>query len=141
MKRSFARTVVLAASLAVMPYAWAQTDLQEGLWEISVTMTIGGQPASAQPLVMRQCIAQQSAQEVMSQLAGAGTCETADLQQEGNRATWKVMCSSPVEIDAAGSANFRSDSFDGVMSGQLGMSGQTVPFSQNFQARRVGDCQ
>jgi hypothetical protein len=133
--------LLLAAGLTVMPPAWAQTDLQEGLWEISISMTIGGQPASAQPLVMRQCISQQSAQEVMSQLAGAGTCATADVQFEGNQASWTMTCSSPVEIEATGTATFGSDSFDGVMSGQLGMSGQRMPFSQSFQAHRVGACQ
>jgi hypothetical protein len=132
---------LLAAALLAIPCAWAQTDLQEGLWEVSVTMEIGGQPTSAQPLVMRQCIAQQSAQELMSKLTGAGSCNTSDLRREGDRASWKLSCSSPVEIEAAGSASFRSDTFDGAMNGQIGMGNQKVPFSQNFRARRVGACQ
>jgi hypothetical protein len=140
MKPSF-RCCLLAASLLAMPGAWAQNDLQEGLWEVTVTMAIGGQPTSAQPLVVRECIAQQNAQELMSQLTGAGTCSTADLRQEGNRASWKLTCSSPVEIEADGNASFSGDSFEGAMAGQLGMSGQRLPFSQNFHARRVGPCQ
>ena len=132
-------TVVLAALLA-MPNAWAAGDLQEGLWEISVTMNIAGQAASAQPLVMRQCISQQSAQEVMAKLTGAGSCSTSDLRQDGGHATWKVSCSAPVELEASGAANFLGDSFDGSMTGSLGMGNQQLPFTQSFRARRTGPC-
>jgi hypothetical protein len=131
---------LLLAPLFAVPSAWAQTELQEGLWEISVTMSVGGQATSAQPLVMRQCISQQTAQEVMAKLTGAGSCSTADLRQEGNQATWKVTCTAPVELDANGAATFLGESFDGSMSGSLGIGGQKLPFSQNFQARRVGPC-
>ena len=105
MKPSY-RPALLAASLLAMPSAWAQSDLEEGLWEVSVTMAIGGQPTSAQPLVVRECIAQQNAQELMSQLTGAGTCNTADLRQEGNRATWRLTCSSPVEMEGVAHRRF-----------------------------------
>jgi hypothetical protein len=140
MKLPFLFTVLMATVIA-MPGAWAQTDLQEGLWEISVNMELGGQPASEKPLVMRQCIAQQSAQELMSKLAGAGTCSTTDLRQEGNRATWKVACSSPVELAASGSADFQSESFEGSMNGRIAAGNQQLGFSQTFRARRVGACQ
>jgi hypothetical protein len=137
---SYLRPHLIAASLLAMPAAWAQ-DLQEGQWEVSVTMAIGGQATSGQPLVMRQCIAQQNAQELISQLTGAGTCSTADLRQEGNRASWKLTCTAPLQIEADGEASFSGDSFEGAMNGQLGTSGQLLPFSQSFRARRVGPCQ
>jgi hypothetical protein len=139
---SFHRNLVLAALLPACA-AWAQADLREGLWEISITMAVGGQPTSAQPLVMRQCISQQSAQDVISQLngAGAGACNTADLRQEGGRASWKLSCSGPVELDGSGSATFMDERFEGGMNGQIGLGNQKLPFSQSFSARRVGDCQ
>jgi hypothetical protein len=129
------------AAVFAMPAAWAQNDLQEGLWEVSVRMEMAGQPASDKPFVMRQCIAQSNAQEVMAKLTGAGNCATGDLKQDGNRATWTVTCTAPVELVADGTATFRSDNLDGSMSGQIGMGNQKVPFSQNFTARRVGACQ
>jgi hypothetical protein len=139
---SFLRNLLLAALLPASA-AWAQADLQEGLWEVSITMAVGGQPTSGQPLVMRQCISQQSAQELISQLNGAGTgsCNTADLQQDGGRASWKVSCSGPVELDGSGSATFMPDRFDGAMNGQIGMGNQKLAFSQSFSARRIGACQ
>ena len=139
--KSFLRPSLFAATLLAMPCAWAQNDLQEGLWEFSVTMAIGGQAASEQPLVMRQCVSQQNAQELVSRLTGAGTCNTTDVRQDGNRASWKVACTNPVELEADGSASFAGDRFEGAMSGQIGMSGQRLPFTQNFQARRIGPCQ
>ncbi len=50
--------------------ATAQDAVREGLWEISIQGQVGGQPISSTPLVVRQCIDQQSAQDLMAKLAG-----------------------------------------------------------------------
>lgn len=134
------RSLGLLAALLAAPLAWAQSDLQAGLWEVSITMSVAGQPATAQPLVMRQCISQQSAQDLLAQLNGMGACSTGDLQQDGGRASWSLTCTGQVELDATGEATFAGDSFNGSMAGQIGMGEQKLPFAQDFSARRVGEC-
>jgi hypothetical protein len=120
--------------------ALAQDNIREGLWEISVRMEVGGQPASAAPLVVRQCITRQSAQELMSQLTGGGGCQASDFQQDGNRARWNLTCSGQMTVDGTGEVTILSEGFDGTLNVQVGMGGQLVPMIQHFTARRVGEC-
>ena len=62
----------IVALLFCAATAAAQDPVREGLWEISIQGQIGGQPISSTPLVVRQCIDQQSAQDLMTKLTGAG---------------------------------------------------------------------
>jgi len=142
MPKSFARLSLIWAAVFAPAIAHAEGELREGLWEVSVRMEVGGQPASAAPLVTRQCITQQTAQDLISQLAGtAGGCQITDLQQEGNRASWNLTCSGQIELKGNGQVTISPASFDGTLDAVVGMSGQSIPVHQNFSARRVGDCQ
>jgi hypothetical protein len=142
MLKPFARHFAVCAALLAPAIVQAETDLREGLWEVSVRMEVGGQPASAEPLVARQCITQQTAQDLISQLAGtAGGCQIADLRQDGNHASWNLSCSGQIELKGSGEVTISNSSFDGSLDAVVGMGGQSVPVHQTFSARRVGDCQ
>jgi hypothetical protein len=136
----------LPSSFAVLLFlcpivAPAQEPVREGLWEISVQGQVGGQPLSSTPLVVRQCISQQSAQDLMTQLTGtAGGCRVTDLRQEGNHARWNLACSGQVEVSGTGEVTMRNDSFDGTLDLTVGTGAQSVPMSQTFNARWVGAC-
>lgn len=142
MLKPFARHVAVCAALLSPTLVHAETHLQEGLWEVTVQMDVGGQPATATPLVTRQCITQQSAQDLINQLAGtSGGCEVANLQQEGAEASWHLSCNGQVEVRGNGQLTMTSNGFDGSLDAMVGMAGQSVPVHQTFSARRVGDCQ
>jgi hypothetical protein len=142
MLKPFARHFALCVALLAPALLQAETALREGLWEVSVRMDIGGQPASAEPLVTRQCITQQTAQDLINQLAGtAAGCQVANLQQEGNRASWDLTCSGQVDVRGSGQLTLSSGGFEGSLDAWVGMSGQSIPVHQTFSARRVGDCQ
>ena len=76
----------LFLGFALPSSALAQGDILEGLWEISMRMEVGGQPASATPLVVRHCINEQTAQELMSQLTGGGGAGGANFRTFSRRA-------------------------------------------------------
>ena len=142
MRTPLIRPLLLCAALLAPQCANAQEQLREGLWEITVRMEIGGQPASAAPLVVRQCLNQQSAQDLMTQLTGAaGGCQVSDLQQEGNRARWNLTCSGQIELTGSGEVTMTAGGFDGTLNAMIGMGGTSVPIMQTFGARRVGECQ
>jgi len=67
-------------------------DIQEGLYEISVRAEVGGMPVSEAPMVVRQCVSQQSVQQLMSQMGGAGACNVSDFTQSGNQARFNLTC-------------------------------------------------
>lgn len=142
MRVSVTSGLSFCAALLTPAIVYAQGDLREGLWEISVRMEVGGQPASTAPLVARQCITQQTAQDLISQLAGtAGGCQVSDLRQDGNRARWNLSCSGQVDLKGSGEVTISAGSFDGTLDAVVGMGDQSVSVHQSFSAQRVGDCQ
>jgi hypothetical protein len=132
---------LVVALLVCATTAAAQDPVREGLWEISIQGEVGGQPISSTPLVIRQCINQQTAQDLMSKLAGgAGGCQVSDYSQEGNRTRWNLACTGQVEVSGTGEVTMGSEGFNGTLDVVVGTGGQTVPMLQTFNARRVGDC-
>ena len=132
---------LLLSALALSPHASADSDVREGLWEVSIQAEVGGQPLTAAPMVVRQCISSQSVQDLMAQMGGAGACQISDFQQTGNRALWKLACSGPMQVSGTGETEMRSDQFTGRMNLVVTTNGQSLPMVQNFQARRMGECQ
>ena len=138
MRRLFGSIVALL--LYATPAA-AQDDVREGLWEISIQGQVGGQPISATPLVVRQCIDKQTAQDLMGKLAGAaGGCQISDFSREGSRTRWSLNCTGQVDVSGTGEVTLNSDGFSGTLDLMVGMGGQSVPMLQTFDARWVGAC-
>ena len=131
---------IVALLLCATPAA-AQDSIREGLWEISIQGQVGGQPMSSTPLVVRQCITQQSAQDLMAQLAGgAGGCQVSNFSRDGARARWAMSCTGQVEVSGTGEVTMTSNGFNGSLDLNVGMGGQSIPMQQSFEAHWVGDC-
>jgi hypothetical protein len=138
------RQVIVLATLLLLAHAsavLAAPEIREGLWEVSVRGEVGGQPMSAAPIVARQCVSKQSVQELMTKMGGAGACQISDFQQTGTHARWNLTCSGQMDVTGTGETEIMDDQFSGRMDLVVSMSGQSVPMVQNFQARRVGECQ
>jgi len=71
----------LIAAIALVTTAASAADIREGLYEISVRAELAGQAMTQAPMVMRQCVTQQSVQDLMSQMGGAGGCKVSNFQQ------------------------------------------------------------
>jgi len=132
--------LIVALLLCATPAA-AQDAIREGLWEISIQGLVGGQPMSSTPMVVRQCITQQSAQDLMAQLSGGtGGCQISNLTREGARARWTMACTGQVEVAGTGAVTLTSEGFNGSLDLSVSMGGQSVPMQQNFDAHWVGEC-
>jgi hypothetical protein len=137
--RTFLSSIV--ALLFCAGPAAAQDAVREGLWEISIQGQVGGQPMSSTPLVVRQCIDQQTAQDLMAKLAGgAGGCQISNLTREGSRTRWSLSCTGQVEVSGTGDVTMSSNGFSGTLDLSVAMGGQSVPMQQTFDARWVGAC-
>jgi Protein of unknown function (DUF3617) len=119
----------------------AAPDIREGLWEVSVDAEVGGQPVSAAPMVVRQCVGAQSVQDLMAQMGGAGGCNISDFQQSGSHAQWKLACSGAMDVTGTGETEMAGDQFSGRMDLVIKMGGESMPMVQKFRAHRVGECQ
>jgi hypothetical protein len=137
--RPFSTSIV--ALLFCTTTAAAQDPVREGLWEISIQGQVGGQPISTTPLVVRQCIDQQSAQDLMAKLSGGtGGCQVSDLVRDGSHTRWSLNCTGQVEVSGTGEVTLNSNGFNGTLDLMVGMGGQSVPMLQTFDARWVGAC-
>jgi hypothetical protein len=135
MKSLIAATVLFASAVSA-------ADIREGLYEVSVRAELAGQPMTQAPMVVRQCVSQQSVQDLMSQMGGTGACKVSDFQQSGNRAHWNLVCTGQMQVSGTGETQINGDEFTGRMNLTVQMGGdQAVPMVQNFTARRVGECQ
>ena len=133
---------LLIAATALFAGVASGAEIREGLYEISVRAEIAGQPVSQAPMVVRQCVSQQSVQDLMGQLGGTGACKVSDFQESGNQAHWNLACTGQMQISGTGETQINGDEFTGHMNLMVQMgSDQSVPMVQNFTARRVGECQ
>ena len=127
--------------LCASALAQAPDEVKEGLWEISLQGEIGGQPLSSTPMVVRQCIGQTTARDLMNQLNGAaGGCQVSNLTQVGPTGRWTVSCTGQIQINGTGELTMGTDSFSGSMNLFVAMAGQTLPMIQRFEARWAGPC-
>ena len=132
----------LIGAIAFVTNAASAADIREGLYEISVRAELAGQPMTQAPMVMRQCVTQQSVQDLMSQMGGAGGCKVSNFQQSGNQARWNLACTGQMEISGTGETQINGDHLTGRMDLSVQMGGdQSVPMVQSFTAKRVGECQ
>ena len=132
----------LIAATALFATVASAADIREGLYEISVRAELAGQPMTQAPMVMRQCVTQQSVQDLMSQMGGAGACKVSNFQQSGNQARWNLACTGQMEVSGTGETQINGDEFTGRMNLSVQMGGdQSVPMVQSFSAKRVGECQ
>jgi len=138
--RKYLALATVAVLSSIQP-ALAAPDIREGLWEVSVQASVGGQPITATPMVVRQCITNQSVQDLMAQVGGAGACRISDFQQDGHHGRWKLGCTGALEVSGTGETDIAGDQFTGRMDLAISMGGETMPMQQRFEARRVGECQ
>jgi hypothetical protein len=133
---------LLIAATALFAGVASAAEIREGLYEISVRAELAGQPMTQAPMVVRQCVSQQSVQDLMGQLGGTGACKVSDFQESGNQAHWNLACTGQMQISGTGETQINGDEFTGHMNLMVQMgSDQSVPMVQNFTARRVGECQ
>jgi hypothetical protein len=138
------RWLIVLAALAFLARAagvLAAPDIREGLWEVTVDAEVGGQPISATPMVVRQCVGNQSVQDLMAQMGGAGGCNISDFQQSGSHARWNLACSGAMDVSGTGETEIAGDQFSGRMDLVIKMGGESMPMVQKFRAHRVGECQ
>jgi hypothetical protein len=133
--------LVFSLSFASAAAIAADTDIREGLWEVSVQAEVGGQPLSATPMVVRQCVSNQSVQDLMGQMGGAGACQISDFQRNGNRAQWKLACTGTMDVSGTGETEIADDQFSGKLDLVIKTGGESMPMAQTFKAHRVGACQ
>ena len=121
--------------------AWAEINMEEGLWEISTEMEMPGMPMVMPPVTTQQCMTKKDL--VPKGQEGSGACEVSDLIQNGNSVSWKMKCRQDGGLmTSQGKITYSGSTFQGTTSTQ--MSGIGVEgvgdMSVKMKGRRLGPC-
>jgi hypothetical protein len=127
----FRALVVVSIALAGIP-ASAELNMNEGLWETTLTADGHTQPAGSR-CYTRADIAEMERLLQGRSARGDGLCRYSNFAQSGNSVTYTMTCRfGDDEQVSAVTATYRGDS----ASGTIRAAGVTVTAS----SRRIGDC-
>jgi hypothetical protein len=133
--------VVGLACLFHAGWALAGPNIQEGLWEITIKMTMAGKPDHAiPPTTQTQCLTDKN--KLPQLLQQDQTCQITDEKIEENEASWKMKCQSQRSlISGTGKLNYKGDRFDGVIQIRMQPAGaEPMKVTQHILGRFMGKC-
>jgi hypothetical protein len=124
------RIIRIAGSLLLLAYSAEGTN---ELWEMSVTVNMAGMPMAMPSQTMKQCLPKNWAQQPMAD-PNSKDCKFTDYKLVGNKATWRMQCSSG--MTGSGEMTHTSDSMTGTTTMTTGQGAMT----QTMVGKRVGTC-
>jgi uncharacterized protein DUF3617 len=128
--------------LASSPVSAALPNMQEGLWEITTKVEISGLPAGLPEHTVQDCVTKKDIEEgKMHQPSNSNSkCEVKDYKVEGNKASWKIICSGNNPTTGSGTVTYSGTSFAGTTKMKTGKNGQETEITQTFSGKRLGAC-
>lgn len=123
--------------------AFAEPNMHEGKWEISVKSVMthqGGMQMPAPPMTFSQCITKK---DLIPQKQEPGQeCKITDKSVSGDTVKWKMTCKSMgMVMDGDGKVTYSGDSFNGTMNMTTNdpQAGK-IQFKQDMSGKRIGNC-
>jgi hypothetical protein len=137
MKRGF----LLVAGLTAGAVGAAPSEMQPGLWEVTMTMEMAGMPQAMPPTKMQQCYRPEEVQDLRKTVPQREeNCKLSDWKQSGNKVSWKMNCSGESTMNLVGNMTYAGDRYNGVIKSTMNYGGQSMDMTQKIDARRIGDC-
>ncbi|MDJ0805535.1 MAG: DUF3617 family protein [Gammaproteobacteria bacterium] len=128
---------VLAVLLGLVNAAMGgSVTMNPGLWEWTADMEMPGMPMPLPPTSYTSCITQVDFVPKDSKLGQ--TCETIDLQTEGDTVSWNMTCTTPQGVATSqGQITYSGDS----AVGEIQVSTLGMQMISKTRGRRLGPCQ
>jgi 2-methylaconitate cis-trans-isomerase PrpF len=135
---------VAALSLAVTAqtvFAAPETQIQDGLWEITTETEIPGTPTRPAAETIRTCYTKADVAEGAMVPKGE-QCEVLDYRLSGNTAKWNIRCAGQNPVTGSGTIVFSSRSaYSGTLQLRLQADGQPeIRMNNRYAAKRIGAC-
>lgn len=123
---------------------WAQAPgMQPGLWRVDMTTELDGIAAPGASNTLTRCVLPDQVndpRQIIPRAVSDAHCRVRDYAQEGDRATWKLVCSGERPLRGSGSLSWKADEYSGVNRLEMAHEGRSIVMIQRYTARRVGDC-
>jgi hypothetical protein len=126
-------------------FSWtvsAQGPMRDGLWEVTMTMDMPNMPMKMPPMKSNQCVTKEQLKDPAqtlpngSQPGQPNDCKVSDYEIDGNKASWKMVCTGREKMSGTGEIIYKGDTYDGVMKMTMDQGQMTMKYS----ARRLGEC-
>jgi len=142
------KRVVLAVTIIGMflwgTFAFAGTNMHEGLWEITTKTEIQGMPMQMPARKHTQCLTKENMLKstVPKEQDQKEECKiTRDTKISGNTVTWTMKCSGKDAVKAVGKTTYHGDTFESTITmisndpeeGKMKMI-------QHISGKRIGEC-
>ncbi len=130
----------VALSLLFAASAFAEPNMKEGMWEMSMKMDMKGMPIAMPPMKFKQCITKKDM--VPHQKEKGQDCTMVNTNISGDTVSWAVRCKDKNgTVESKGQIVYKGDKFDGVMNTTMtDTKGRSQATKTNMSGRRVGDC-
>lgn len=129
-------SLLVSISLVSLAYAGSGLELNEGQWEITMSVEIQGMPMKMPPSTFTQCIKRDQA--IPKDEKPNQQCKTKDVVTKGNTVSWTMVCTNPGgQMTGKGTVTYNQDK----MNGQMTMEGQGMKMLSHFKGHRIGACQ
>ncbi|MDP2784102.1 MAG: DUF3617 domain-containing protein [Sulfurimicrobium sp.] len=129
--------------LFAVSQAYAEPNMQDGMWEITSKTEIQGLPPGSMPPnmthTMKQCMTKQDA--VPREQVKNPNCKMVNTKVDGNAVTWNMQCRNKEGIvDSVGKITYSGSTFSGETRMNTSGGGQKMNMVQKMSGRRIGDC-
>ena len=134
-------TLILAALFCLLfaTTTTADSEINEGLWEITTKVEMEGMPMTMAPITNTQCITKETLVPKSDQ--PGQECKVTNHKIEGNKISYDMECSGPGgSVKAHGEATYTDDTMTGKM--EMNIPGQgDMKMIMKQSGKRIGPCE
>lgn len=136
MIRACSGRLAVAVSMAFLTTAAVADERPGNLWNTTSQMSMEGVPMPPMPPQSMQLCTPKEWNQPPPPPPGQ-TCEMTDVQQSGNKITWKVSCTGEMDMSGEGEITFTTpDSYTGTI--KFLAEGMTMNVA--LSGEKVGEC-
>jgi hypothetical protein len=134
------KTAALFCAVLLLPATVlaAGSPMQDGLWEISSTMSMPGMPYKIPPTKVTHCYTKEDLKDSQRTIPKQeGDCKVTDMKSSGSRMTWKMVCTGKSAGKGEGEIIYKGAT---AYEGSMKMETQGMVMTSNYKAKRIGAC-
>jgi hypothetical protein len=132
--------ITIVFSLVLSGFAFAEPNMQEGMWEITMKTEMPGMPMAMPPMKFTQCLTKK---DLVPQKKGKNEdCKMISTKVDGNVVTWVAQCRmKDGTVDSTGKITYKGNGFDGVIKAVMDTKDTgKMEVTQYMSGQRIGDC-
>lgn len=133
---------LLLLSMALPSHATGAEDLQAGMWDLTLHMTVSATGQAMGPFNHAQCLTTEDAQNPEKLFAETGAnCRYGNRQHHGSRFSFTVQCTGDMPVSGSGWVEYSSSRFQGEMLLTADIAGAgAVETRSQVSGTRQGPC-